>query len=169
MAPSLAGAFEARPQPGLSPADRYHLEVFGYVVIERALAPEEAAGLLGELKGLRDELLERNAGVFPSGGETFGRERVRGAYLGGSEHQHSVVNLVETGGGLTGYAAHPRMVAMAEELIGAEARILEHNSILNRRPPGYDPAATPAAYGWHRGATPGEASHEHGGLTHCNL
>eukprot|EP01050_Picozoa_sp_SAG11_P012982 SAG11_NODE_1485_length_4822_cov_4.117298_2_plen_150_part_00 len=88
---------------------------------------------------------------------------------------------------------------MAEELIGAEARILEHNSIINRRGapktsptpampqdfrPGlvncvrcrfacseasYDPTAPAPAYGWHRGASPAAASHVHGGLLHCNF
>ena len=66
---------------------------------------------------------------------------MRNAYLGGSADRHGVVNLIEAGGTITGYAAHPRMVAMAEELIGAEARILEHNSIINRRPKDYDQSA----------------------------
>ena len=72
---------------------------------------------------------------------------------------------------------------------------MEHNSILNRREPDFDPDAPPQ-YGWHRGATPGnlppllslpplphsplalsrmnavsagEASHERGELIHCNF
>ena len=137
--------------------------------VPQTLSPAESAALLAELKALRDELLAQTGGEFPKQGrQEFGGTRVRSAYLGGSEEQHSVVNLVEAGGLITGYAAHPRMVAMAEELIGAEARILEHNSIINRRRKDYDPSA-PVSYGWHRGATPGEASHEHGSLIHCNF
>lgn len=130
-------AFEERPVPALTAAQRYHLDVFGYVVVQQTLDRVEAATLLAELKTLRDELVERSSGVFP---EDFGATRVRNAYLGGSEDKHSVVNLIEAGGSITGYAAHPRMVAMAEELIGAEARIVESNSIINRRPSDYDPS-----------------------------
>ena len=35
-----------RPFPALTPAQRYHLEVLGYVVVENTLNPEE----IGELK-----------------------------------------------------------------------------------------------------------------------
>ena len=114
---SLADAFANRPLPALTPAQRYRLDTFGYCVVQNTLTPAETAALLAELKGLRDELLEENDGAFPPT-EEFGRVRVRNAYLGGSENQHSVVNLVAAGGRITGYAAHPRMVAMAEELIG---------------------------------------------------
>ena len=34
-----------RPFPALSPAQRYHLEVLGYVVVENTLSTEEIGGL----------------------------------------------------------------------------------------------------------------------------
>ena len=110
-------AFADRPSPALTPSQRYHLDLFGYVVVERTLAPAEAAALLGELRSLRDGLLELNAGKVPPQ-EAFGRERLRGAYLGGSVDQTSLVNLVQTGGAITGY------VSTANAVVGAGRALL---------------------------------------------
>ena len=99
--------------------------MLGYVVVP-VLTPEECARVHDELRQLRDTLLARQPepGSFAELGSgsadpNFGRVRHNGAYMGGSEAKTNLMNLIEVGGSITGYAAHPRMVAMAEELIGA--------------------------------------------------
>ena len=99
--------------------------MLGYVVVP-VLTPEECARVHDELRQLRDTLLAQQPepGSFAelgsgSGDPDFGRVRHNGAYMGGSAAKTNLMNLIEVGGSITGYAAHPRMVAMAEELIGA--------------------------------------------------
>ena len=99
--------------------------MLGYVVVP-VLTPEECARVHDELRQLRDTLLARQPepGSFAALGSgsadpNFGRVRHKGSYMGGSPVKTNLMNLIEVGGSITGYAAHPRMVAMAEELIGA--------------------------------------------------
>jgi hypothetical protein len=172
MGRAPTASFADRPCPVLTPAQRFHLDTFGFVVVPNTLTTSETARLRGELHQLRDELLTAAGGVLPAGAPGgLGSHRVRGASLSGSSHRLGLTNLIEAGGAITGYSCHPVLVSMAEELLGAEARILEHNAIINRREESERDACSPAAesYRWHRGATPGEASHERGGLLHCNF
>ena len=100
--------------------------MLGYVVVP-VLTPEECARVHDDLRQLRDTLLAQQPepGSFAELGSgsgdnpNFGRVRHNGAYMGGSAAKTNLMNLIEVGGSVTGYAAHPRMVAMAEELIGA--------------------------------------------------
>ena len=46
-----------RPFPALTPAERYCLDVYGYVVIEQVLGEEEIQRLHDAVCRLRDELL----------------------------------------------------------------------------------------------------------------
>ena len=68
----------------------------------------------------------------------------------------------------TAYATHPRLVGMAEEVIGGDARIVEMNAHLNTRSPDFDPAAKPK-YGFHNGIDVPYGSHTKNGLFHCSF
>ena len=46
-----------RPFPALTPPQRYHLDVYGYVVVENALSRGQVSPLLDAMYRLRDELL----------------------------------------------------------------------------------------------------------------
>ena len=46
-----------RPFPALTPAQRYHLDVYGYVVVENALSEGETSRLLEAMQRLKHDLL----------------------------------------------------------------------------------------------------------------
>jgi hypothetical protein len=84
-------------------------ETHGFVVVPSVLSEAENAALLSELLALRDSLA---GGSSSSHGVTY---NPGDGYAG-------LTNLLQCGGYLTGYQAHPRLVAMAEELVGGEVR-----------------------------------------------
>ena len=151
-----------RPFPALTPAHRYHLDAFGYVVVQDALTVEEVKKLKQALYSLRNELTQL-PDPSPAG------PRVRGAYLLKREtYHHFMAHIVEVDPAVTAYATHPRMVSMAEELIGGEARIVEMNAHINNRIPQEDLNASPT-YGFHRGTDIPFGTHTQNGLFHCNF
>ncbi|MCC7262471.1 MAG: phytanoyl-CoA dioxygenase family protein [Candidatus Latescibacteria bacterium] len=152
----------ARPFPALTPAQRYHFELYGYAVIENTLSPEEVARLRGALYHLRDAIA-----ALPERGPQGPRSA--GAYfLIDHAHHHFMANVLEANPAITAYATHPRLVAMAEEVMGCEARITEMNAHVNRRVP--DQALDPEPrYGFHRGADVPFFCHTKEGLFHCSF
>ena len=151
-----------RPFPPLTPAQRYHLDVYGYVVIENTLKPAEASHIKDALYRLRDELKQLDD---PSASGP----RVRDAFTAiNKPHHHYMANLIEADPVITAYATHPFMVSMAEELIGGEARIVEMNAHINRRDPDQR-CDEPPKYNFHRGTDIPFASYTHHGLFHCNF
>ena len=157
----MSAATFRRPFPPLTPAQRYHLEVYGYVVLENALSGGEVERLKeGVLRLFADlEALEDRGGSGP---------RVRGAFLGIDKPCHRfAINIREADPAITAYATHPYMVSLAEELIGGEARIVEMNAHVNSRDP--DNTWEGGLAGFHRGTDVTYAGHTHGGLFHCNF
>ena len=157
---SAAATFR-RPFPPLTPAQRYHLEVYGYVVLENALSGGEVERLKEALHRLFAELdaLEDRGQNGP---------RVRGAFLGMDKPCHRfAVNIWESDPAITAYATHPYMVSLAEELMGSEARIVEMNAHINSRDP--DNTWEEKLTGFHRGTDVPYAGHTHDGLFHCNF
>jgi len=151
-----------RPFPALTPAQRYSFEIHGYVVVPGVLQADEIASLREALYRLRGEILalEERGAEGP---------RVRGAYLiADRPHHHFMTNLLQAHPLLTAYATHPRLVGMAEEILGGEGRLVEINSLINRRPadPPLDPHPT---YPFHRGTDIPFGSHVRGGLYHCSF
>ena len=159
---SNAGDFR-RPFPALTAEQRLHLEIYGYVVVPGTLSSEEAGRILEALQRLKRELHSaRDRSGDPS-------VRVRGANLLKDEPHHVYMGaIVETDPAIAGYAIHPRLVGMAEELMGSEARIVEVNAHINRRDPDADLSA-PATFGFHRGTDVPFGTHRDGGLFHCNF
>lgn len=149
-----------RPFPALTPAQRYHFELYGYTVVPGVLAAPEVARLREALERLRHDI-RRLPERGPEG------PRCGGAYfLIDREHHHFVANVVEADPAITAYATHPRLVAMAEEVMGCEARITEMNAHLNRREAGREPDPG-VRYGFHRGADVPFFCHTQEGLFHC--
>ena len=149
-----------RPFPALTPAQRYQLEVFGYVVVEETLSDDETGGLREALYRLRRDLdqLEDPSAAGP---------RANSAYLRKNEPHHRFIgHIIEADPVITAYATHPRLVSMAEELMAGEARIVEMNAHINSRAPELDDAPR---YGFHRGTDIPFGGHVQGGLFHCNF
>jgi len=148
-----------RPFPALTTSQRYHLDVYGYVVVENALGAEEVEALRQALYQLRDELTELDDASDAG-------PRVRGAFcLSHSPSHDFIANIIEADPTITAYATHPRLVSMAEELMGGEARIVEMNAHINRR----DPNHQEGRYDFHRGTDIPFGTHTHEGLFHCNF
>ncbi len=151
-----------RPHPALTPTQRCHFDIFGYVVVENTLSPDEVAACRAALYRLRGELcaLDDPSAAGP---------RARGAYLSKRAPHHTfMANIIESEPALTAYATHPRLVGMAEEVMGEEARIVEINAHINACDPGADLKAEPI-YGFHRGTDIAFTCHQEGGLFHCGF
>ena len=151
-----------RPFPALTPAQRYHFEAFGYVVVPDVLPPDRCDRINESLHRLREDL--RNAN--PDGGNAH---KFNAAFLAINKPHHVFMyNFYDYDDELVSYACDPRLVGMAEEVMGCEARVLEFNAHINRRAPDFDPALSPQ-FGFHRGVDPAFGSHTFNGLFHCNF
>jgi ectoine hydroxylase-related dioxygenase (phytanoyl-CoA dioxygenase family) len=154
-----------RPFPALTPAQRYKLDVLGYVVIENTLTADEAGETHEALLKLRADI----KAVMDPNKPT--EARVRGAHFRGYQpHNQYIATMYEADPAITRYCCHPRLVGMAEELIGCKARILETAGIINKRIPGeVDVNASNARYGFHQGTPIPPGSHIQNGLYHCHF
>jgi len=149
-----------RPFPALTPAQRYHFDLYGYVVVHNTLAPEETGQLREALYCLQSEIQQLEDRT-PKG------PRVRGAYfLIDKPHHCFMANILEAAPLITAYATHPRLVGMAEEIMGCEARITEMNAHINSRDRA-NPIDPQPKYGFHRGADIPFFCHTQQGLFHC--
>lgn len=153
------GDFE-RPFPALTPAQRYHLDVFGYVVVENTLTEHETGRLLEAMHKLKRDLL---AADDPA------KAVVRGCSLSSVRpHYLHFAHILEADPAIFDYLTYARLVGMAEELVGGTARLEESEAVVNRRNPDEDLDA-PARYGFHKGTAQGYGTHTENGLFHCNF
>ena len=149
-----------RPFPALTPAQRYHLDVFGYVVVENTLSPDETGCLLEAMQRLKGDLLA-------TGDPT--RIKVRGCRLSAQRpHHYHFAHILEADPSIFAYLTHPRLVGMAEEIIGGSARLEESEAVINRRDP-EDNFGQPQRYGFHTGTRPQYGTYTENGLYHCNF
>ena len=51
----MSTAVQPSPFPALTPAQRLHIEIYGYVIIENVLSQEEVNGLKDALYGIEDD------------------------------------------------------------------------------------------------------------------
>ncbi len=149
-----------RPFPALTPGQRYHLEIFGYVLVPDVLSRDECETIRGALQKVKRDLQgATNDEPAPTGSPFALINQPHHVYMG---------SILEADPALTAYATHPRLVGMAEELIGGEARILEFNAHLNSRIPDETFEAAPH-FGFHRGIDVPYGSHTKNGLYHCSF
>jgi hypothetical protein len=148
-----------RPFPALTSAQRYHFDIYGYVVIENTLTESETEALFEALHSLKKELL---ATGDPA------NKPVRGAFMDGDSAHHGFGHIIEAMPAFLDYYAHPRLVGMAEEVVGGNVRLSEAEAVINSRNP-EKPAEEEPKYGFHRGTKPGFGTHTGNGLFHCNF
>ena len=134
-----------RPFPALTPAQRYHLEVYGYVVIENAIEQDLTDRLLEAMLRLKRDLL---SAPDPA------KARVRNCRLSSYRpHYLHFAHILEADPAIFEYLTHPRLVGMAEELVGGSVRLEESEAVVNERDPELDLTAAPR-YGFHTGTDP---------------
>ena len=146
--------------PALTPAQRFHLDVYGYVVVENTLTTDEVGRLREALQKLKRDLIATGDPANAT---------VRGARFSVYKPHHvHFAHIVEADPAIFAYVTHPRLVAMAEEFVGGAVRLEESEAIINSRPPDYDPTA-PRRFGFHTGTRPDLGTYTENGLFHCNF
>jgi len=151
----------ASPFPALTAGQRYHLDVYGYVVIEDVLSTDEVGRMLDAMQRLKRDFLA--AGDLDSA-------RVRNCHLHKDANPHHLHfgHILETDPAMLEYLAHPRVVALAEELVGGAVRLEESEAVINSRHPDHPPT-DPPRYGFHTGTSHGFGTHTENDLFHCNF
>ena len=140
----------------LTAAQRLHFDVFGYVLLEDALAPDEVADLAAAMRRLAAEPDLERRGVYH--------------WERGTHYRH-FGHLVEYDPAFLRQAAHPRLVPLVEEVVGGRVRVEETEAIINRRDPDSDPEEIrrrgTVPTGFHTGAEHGWGTFEQDGRFHC--
>lgn len=152
------GPFE-RPFPALTPSQRYHLDVYGYVVIENTLTQDETGSLLEAMQRLKRDFIATGDPANAT---------VRGCRASYRPHHMHFAHVLETNPAVLDYVTHPRLVGMAEELVGGTVRLEESEAIINSRSPNTE-VGGPATYGFHTGTRPEFGTYLEKGLYHCNF
>ena len=141
----MTNAVDTRPFPALTPAQRYHFDVYGYVVIENTLTAEETAALLDALQHLKRE--------FEATGDPTGAT-VRGCRVSSYTPTNiHFAHVLETDPAISDHVTHPRLVGMAEEIVGGVVRLSESEAIINSRDPETYSDPEPS-FGFHFGTRP---------------
>jgi ectoine hydroxylase-related dioxygenase (phytanoyl-CoA dioxygenase family) len=148
------------PFPALTPAQRYHFEVFGYVVVPGVLSRQECDLVREALQRLKRELRARPADHVRAPGEAYA--------LIDQAHHIFMASIREADPAITAYATHRRLVGMATEVIGGEARIVELNAHINARNPAEQADEQPK-FGFHLGIDVPYGTHVQNGLFHCSF
>ena len=146
-------------QHALTPAQRFHLEVNGYVVVEDVLGADEISRMLEAMQRLKCEFLASDDLTHT----TIRRSSVKSDSQ--PNHLH-FTRILETDPAILEYLAHPRVVALAEELTGGAVCLEESEAVINSRTPGSE-IPDPPRFGFHKGASHGFATHTENGLFHC--
>ena len=159
MAPEQSNGF-TRPFPALTAAQRYHFDVYGYVVIESVLTKHETTSVLNALQRLKREFL---ATGDPTG------KKIRGCWVSGDRPNNMhFAHVLETDPAILDHVTNPRLVGMAEEVAGGIVRLSESEAIINSRDSESDLDAEPT-YGFHTGTRPGYGTYSGDGLFHSNF
>ena len=149
-----------RPFPALTPAQRYHLDVYGYVVVENALSEGETSRLLEAMQRLKHDLLAASDPACAC---------VRNCRLSAYKPHHlHFAHILEADPAIFDYLTHPRLVGMAEELVGGDVRLEESEAVINTRAPDTD-VSTPPRYGFHVGTWPDVGTYTANDLYHCTF
>ena len=149
-----------RPFPALTPSQRYHLDVYGYVVTENTLSPDEVGRLHEAMQKLKRDLVEAG-----EPGVTY----VRGCRLSAGRQNHlHFAHILEADPAIFAYLIHPRLVGMAEELVGGNVRLEESEAVINCRDPDVNLEESPR-FGFHTGTRPQYGTYTENGLYHCNF
>ncbi|MET9019969.1 phytanoyl-CoA dioxygenase family protein [Actinopolymorpha sp. NPDC004070] len=147
-------------RPRLTPAQRLHLDVYGFVLLENVLTQDEIARIKDALYRLKAE---------PD-------LAARGVYVNSrSANFLSIGHLVEYDQALLDYATHPALIPLVEDLVGGRVRLEESEAIINSRDPDApaEPAPTPGRknrvepLGFHTGTRHGWGTYHADHHFHC--
>ncbi len=143
----MSDATKTTPFPALTPAQRLHIEIYGYTIIENVLSPDEVEAITDTLYGMEDDF--RRTGELP-GPHCFNTSTTQNFFR--------IDNLPHLAPCFFDYITHPHIVGMAEEIIGGPARLQQSDAHI-RRPL---PEDAERRYGFHRGINPAYNHYEKG-------
>ncbi len=143
-----------KPFPALTPVERLHLEVCGYVVIEQALSEERVSVLLDKIHEI--ESVFRQTGEYPFGIVANSHSRTEPDYF-------RIDNLPHIDECFFDYLTNPYLVGLAQEIVGTHVRLLQSDVHVIRYSPD---KITLQQYGFHGGWRPEFGGTTHG-LYHC--
>jgi hypothetical protein len=140
----------------LTLAQRFHLDAYGYVLLESVLTQDEVARMKAALYRMKaDPDLEAQRVYVHRHGE----------------HHVLFGHLVEYDAALLEYAVHPKLIPLVEELVGGTVRLEESEAIINRRDPNADLAALfgrrTNPTGFHTGTRPTWGAYVERDRFHC--
>ncbi len=107
----------------LTPAQRLHFDIYGFVLLENVLNSDEISRMKNALYRIKADEARESKRFY--------------ARLDG-EHHMLFGNLVEYDTALLEYAVHPKLVPLVEEVVGGAVRLEETEAIINRRNPDTD-------------------------------
>lgn len=140
----------------LTPAQRLHVDVYGYVLLDNVLTPDEVARM-------KDVLYRLKAEPDLDALRVYTNQR--------TDHMFHVGHLVEYDPALLAYAAHPALVPLVEEIVGGSVRLEESEAIINRRDPAIDPVTWAGKRslptGFHTGTRHGWGTYDENHHFHC--
>ena len=140
------------PFPVLTPAQRMHLEVKGYVVLKEFISPERVRELL--------DTIHRMEAEYRASGELPGPD----CHLSATgEEYFRIDNLPHLAPCFFDYLTDPRIVAAAEEITGKNVRLEQSDAHVRR------PGAANEGYGFHRSISNGYAHVSESGLYHYSF
>ena len=134
------------PFPALTPAQRLHIEIYGYVIIENVLTSSQVELLKDTIYGIEDDF--RRTGELP-GPNCFN--------TGTSQTFFRMDNLPHLAPCFFDYLTHPFIVGIAEEIIGGPARLSQTDAHIRRPVENQE-----AQYGFHRGINPAYHHYDQG-------
>lgn len=155
------------PFPALSPQQRLHFDIYGYVVIPEVLTPAECQALIDVLQELKTELIAAGEPISFSA-DSDAKVRGAGAAHSGNADHIFMRDIEQAHALITSYISHPRLLGMAAEVVGGEIRLVESNAHINSRLPDWDEAEDPT-FSFHRGTDVPYGSHMRNGLYHSNF
>ena len=151
------------PFPALTPAQRYFLDVNGYVVIENVIDADLVGRMLEAMLRLKRDLSAANEG------DPDYQAFVRGSCLSAMRpHYLHFTRVLESDPAIFDYLTYPRLVGMVQELTGGEVRLEESEAVINERDPEAGELGADA-YGFHTGTRPQYGTYTENGLYHCNF
>jgi ectoine hydroxylase-related dioxygenase (phytanoyl-CoA dioxygenase family) len=143
-----------KPFPALTPTQRLHIEVYGYVVIEKAISDNRVETLLENI--LEIERVYRETGEYPYGIIANAHSRIDPDYFRIDNLPHILPCFFD-------YLTDPYLVGMAQEIVGTHVRLLQSDAHVIRYP---REKMERQGYGFHSGWHP-ESGSTTNGLYHC--
>lgn len=139
---------------GLTLAQRFHFDAYGYVLLKAALTPDE----VGRMKAA---LYRMKADPDLPASRVYTHRR--------GDHFQLFGHLVEYDPALMEYAVHPKLVPLVQEVVGGTVRLEESEAIINRRDPNavFPEGRRSLPTGFHTGTRHGWGTYTEQNRFHC--